>query len=113
MDIQALVSKYLRSADAEIEIASNGNEGVEKALASDFDLILMDISMPVLDGFEATQKLRKQGFTKPIIAMSAHAMKEEKDRALQIGFNDYITKPMNRSLLIEKICFYGRGLDFL
>lgn len=113
MDIQALVSKYLKYAQAEIEMANNGREGVKKALAEDFDLVLMDISMPILDGFEATRELREHGYKKPIIAMSAHAMKEEKEHALQVGFNDYITKPMNRKLLIEKICFYGKGLDFI
>lgn len=112
LDIQALVSKYLKYADANIEIACNGKEGVAKALEGDYDLILMDISMPELDGFEATTQLRSSGFTKPIIAMSAHAMKEERDRAINNGFNDYITKPMNRSLLIEKICFYGKNLNF-
>lgn len=112
LDIQALVSKYLNSAHANISIANNGREGVEKALKENCDLVLMDISMPELDGFEATQRLRKSGFKKPIIAMSAHAMKEEKERALSHGFNDYITKPMNRNLLIEKISYYGRGLNF-
>jgi PAS domain S-box-containing protein len=113
LDIQALVYKYLKSANADIKMANNGNEGVETAMSQDFDLVLMDISMPILDGFEATHKLRKLGYKKPIIAMSAHAMKEEKEKALQMGFNDYITKPMNRTLLIEKINFYGKGMDFI
>lgn len=110
-DIQVLVSKYLTSAEAKIDMASNGQEGLTKALAEKYDLVLMDISMPILDGFEATTQLRKHGFKKPIIAMSAHAMKEEKDRAIEVGFNDYITKPMNRRLLIEKLSFYGKGYD--
>lgn len=111
LDVQALVAKYLVSVDAQIDMANNGREGLNKALKYPYDLILMDISMPELDGFEATQRLRQKGFKKPIIAMSAHAMKEEKDRAIKIGFNDYITKPMNRNLLIEKISFYGRGYN--
>ncbi|MES2770347.1 MAG: PAS domain S-box protein [Bdellovibrionota bacterium] len=112
LDIQALVSKYLKYAEANIEIANNGKEGLEKALHGNFDLVLMDISMPELDGFEATQKLRESGFKKPIIAMSAHAMKEEKERAVKNGFNDYITKPMNKTQLIEKISFYSKNLQF-
>ena len=110
LDMQALVSKYLRSAKAEIEIANNGREGIEKAVRNNFDIVLMDISMPELDGFEATHKLRARGYKKPIIAMSAHAMKEEKERAIKTGFDDYITKPMNKSQLIDKVNFYGRKL---
>ncbi len=112
-DIQILVANYLNAANAEIEFANNGQEGVEKALQGNCDIVLMDISMPVLDGFEATRILRTKDFSKPIIAMSAHAMKEERSKALKMGFNDYLTKPMNRQLLIEKLSFYGRNLNFI
>jgi PAS domain S-box-containing protein len=103
LDNQVLFSRYLKQAGASIEFATDGKSGVEKALTKSFDVVLMDIQMPVMNGHEATTQLRKTGFTKPIIALTAHAMKAERDRAIEEGFSDYLTKPLNRKLLIETI----------
>ena len=100
-DNQVLICAFLRETKAEITIANNGREGVEIALKNNFDLILMDIQMPFLDGFEATRAIRASGSNRPIVAMTAHAMQDEKLRCLKSGFTAYVSKPLNRKLLIE------------
>ncbi len=94
VDNQLLVKVYLVKVKANVHFASNGNEGVEKALSLNPDIVLMDIQMPVKDGCTATQELRNKGFSKPIIALTANAMKEDRERCLQAGCNDYLTKPL-------------------
>ncbi len=103
IDIQIVIKHVLMRAGIKVHLASNGEEGVEKAFGSEFDLILMDIQMPKKDGFEATVELRRRGFTQPIIALTAHAMKEERERALRSGFDAYLTKPIEKHRLIETI----------
>ncbi len=98
-----LVSNILRSYDAYVETAANGLEGVKKAEAAPFDVVLMDIQMPVMDGYEAYQILRSNGFRAPIIALTAHAMVEDKRRTQNMGFDAHITKPIDRLLLIDCI----------
>jgi PAS domain S-box-containing protein len=100
---QILISKFLTGAGAQVELANNGLEGMNKALQGDYGIILMDIQMPEMDGYEATTKLRAQGYTKPIIALTAHALKEDRDRCLQVGCTDHLTKPIDRQLLINQI----------
>jgi signal transduction histidine kinase/ActR/RegA family two-component response regulator len=102
-DNQFLFVRYLKKAGAHIELASDGLEGVEKAQQLKFDAILMDIQMPNLDGYGATKRLKEIGITTPIIALTAHAMKEERDRALMSGFSDYLIKPLDSQLLIETL----------
>lgn len=102
-DNRAMVVKFLQREGADVETASDGIEGVQKAIDHKPDLVLMDIQMPTCDGYKATSSLRKQGFTRPIVALTAHAMKEERERSLHSGFDDYLTKPINRNLLIDTI----------
>jgi len=85
-----------------VEVARNGREATEKALSSDFDLILMDLQMPEMDGYEATSFLRTTGFDKPIFALTA-SMEEfqDKDRA-EAGLDDFITKPFTAEIIFEK-----------
>ncbi len=103
VDNQVLFSRYLKSAGALVTFANNGEEGMERALNEEFDLVLMDIQMPKKNGHEATAELRKAGYQKPIVALTAHAFKEERDRAMSGGFSDYLTKPLKRQTLIETI----------
>jgi PAS domain S-box-containing protein len=102
-DNRAMVTRFLTRAGASVETAVNGEEGVKKAIDLQPDIVLMDIQMPEKDGHTATAELRRSGFAKPIIAITAHAMKEERDRSLSNGFDEYLTKPVNRSRLIETL----------
>lgn len=103
-DNQRLIATYLQKEGAQVSFANNGAEGVEKALTeSQFDLILMDIQMPVLDGHGAARKLRDAKFSKPVIALTAHAMKEERERCMASGFIDFLTKPVQRNALVDTL----------
>jgi len=105
-DNLVLITRILQLAGATVETASNGREGIEKALHGNYSLILMDLQMPVMDGHEATRELRRRGFNRPIIALTAHAMKEERKRCLESGFDDHITKPIDRDSLIHALAAY-------
>ncbi|MES2966145.1 MAG: MHYT domain-containing protein [Bdellovibrionota bacterium] len=106
-DNRALVKKILMLSGVSVDVASNGREGMEKALAGDFDLVLMDLQMPEMDGYEATRNLRTRGYKKPIIALTAHAMTEERKRCLESGFNDHLTKPIDRESLVRTLAEYS------
>jgi PAS domain S-box-containing protein len=95
-----------------VDVAENGQKAIELALAnSGYELILMDCQMPTLDGFEATRELRKQGFKKPIIAMTANAMQGDREKCITSGMDDYITKPINTALLKEVLEKYIKTDD--
>jgi len=101
---QKLAKIMLTKAGYQVEVANNGKEAVEKYAASpkDFDLIFMDVQMPEMDGLEATKAIRQGGFyTIPIVAMTAHAMKGDREMCLEAGMDDYITKPIKREVVFE------------
>ena len=102
-DNQLLIQKFLSDSGAEVITANNGREGLEKALAQKFDLILLDIQMPEMDGYGALKGIREGGLQLPIIALTAHALREERERAHKAGFNDYLTKPVTKKTLLERI----------
>jgi PAS domain S-box-containing protein len=104
-DNQRLIAHVLRRAGAEVEIAENGRIAVERALrahddGTPFDLVLMDMQMPELDGYGATAELRRLGFATPIVALTAHAMAEDRPRCLNAGCDDYQSKPVERAVLV-------------
>jgi CheY-like chemotaxis protein len=102
-DNEALMRAYLKRTGVQLEVARNGLQAVEMALEGDFDLILMDIQMPLMDGVQATRVLREKEYQKPIVALSAHALSEEINRSLEAGCQAYLTKPVTRAGLIEEI----------
>ena len=122
-DNQRLLSLVLEKAGAEVTIARNGQEALEMAMASfpgwgrrhddptqPFDIVLMDIQMPEMDGYEATRRLRREGYDGPIIALSAHATTHAVRQCLAAGCDDYLSKPIDRDALLWKIAEYvGQG----
>jgi hypothetical protein len=83
--------------------AATGKEAVDLAFQQDVDLILMDIQIPVIDGYEATRQIKKQKPDIPVIAQTAHALEEERTKCLDSGADDYISKPINRKDLLAKM----------
>jgi CheY-like chemotaxis protein/HPt (histidine-containing phosphotransfer) domain-containing protein len=100
---QQIATELLEHVGVEIEVASNGKEAVDLFLRKDFDLILLDIQMPLMDGMEATRIIRASGKagadTLPVLAMTAHAMSSDREKSLKVGMNDHLTKPIDPQLL--------------
>jgi signal transduction histidine kinase/CheY-like chemotaxis protein len=109
---QMLIVKVLQKRDFTIDIAANGVIALSKHRNNDYDIILMDLQMPEMDGYEATRNIRNMPDNKndiPIMAMTAHTIKGEMERCLAIGMNDYIPKPFNVNELFEKIFALVKG----
>jgi CheY-like chemotaxis protein len=102
------VLTQLLNDDYHLLIARDGAQGVSMAKANNPDLILMDISLPVMDGYEATRRIRDAKIFVPIIGLSAHAMSGDEEKAKEAGCNDYMTKPVDEVLLIKKLNQYLR-----
>ena len=100
-----MLSRRLARRGHEVEMAVDGPEGVAKAAAGAYDLVLMDMSLPEIDGWEATRRIRaaEDGRQVPIIALTAHAMAGDREKALEAGCNDYDTKPVDLDRLLGKI----------
>ncbi len=100
-----MLSRRLVRRGHVVEIAVDGAEGVTRALEGGWDLILMDMSLPEIDGWEATRRIRAdaRGRDVPIIALTAHAMSGDRDKALDAGCNDYDTKPVDLERLLGKM----------
>ncbi len=112
-DNQRLIRLLLAKLGLEIEICENGQQGVERALAAreaghPFSLILMDMQMPIMDGYTATRILRRRGYTGSIVALTAHAMHAERGRCLAAGCDDFATKPVDRETFFALLSRYLR-----
>lgn len=103
---QMLVVTMLKKWKYQIDVAGNGQIAVEKVSQKDYDLILMDVHMPELDGYAATKEIRKSANKIPIIAMTASALKGEQERCIEAGMDDYISKPFDKTVLRQKLAFY-------
>lgn len=105
-DLLALMSFVLTSEGAVVHLARDGGEGVARMEAHVYDLILMDLQMPILDGYEALRQIRSRGFTRPIIAMTAQGLYSDKEKCLAAGFDNFLLKPIQMPHLIEIILLH-------
>ncbi len=103
---QALIELLLKKLGIEVVVVENGRQAVQKAIAEKFDVIIMDIQMPLMNGYEATKLLRKDGVEIPIIALTACAMKGDDEKCFAAGCNDYLPKPIDRKKLVETLMKY-------
>jgi CheY-like chemotaxis protein/anti-sigma regulatory factor (Ser/Thr protein kinase) len=112
-DNQRLISFLLRKAGADVAIVENGQAAIDAIVAAQtsteneasetFDVILMDMQMPLLDGYAATRRLRSMGYGGPIVALTAHAMIQDRQKCLDAGCDDYLAKPVDRLTLLETV----------
>jgi CheY-like chemotaxis protein/HPt (histidine-containing phosphotransfer) domain-containing protein/anti-sigma regulatory factor (Ser/Thr protein kinase) len=107
-DNQRLISTYLRKAGAHVDVVGDGAQAVQQALAAStegapYDVVLMDMQMPELDGYGAAGKLRVRGYRGPIVALTAHAMAGDRDRCIAAGCDEYLTKPVDRARLVATV----------
>ena len=106
IDNQRLISMYLKKLGADVTIANNGQEAIDIVRDNEFDLILMDMQMPVMNGIDATIFLRNQGYSKPVIALTANAMKEDVDACYKAGCDNFIQKPVIQHQFMKVISDY-------
>jgi CheY-like chemotaxis protein len=107
-DNRRLITYLLRRAGAEVDIAEDGRAGAEKVLTAwgkgaPYDAVLMDMQMPVMDGYQATRYLREKGYAGPIIALTAHSMAGDREKCLAAGCNDFASKPVSREEVLRTI----------
>jgi CheY-like chemotaxis protein/anti-sigma regulatory factor (Ser/Thr protein kinase) len=105
---QIVITHQLTEAGATVTLADNGQTAIEligthESSGSPFDVVLMDMQMPIMDGYEATRRLRSDSYTRPIIAITAHALSGDCEKTLEVGCDAYISKPVNREQLIRTI----------
>ncbi|MBX5481206.1 MAG: response regulator [Myxococcaceae bacterium] len=100
-----MLSRRLIRRGFEVELAVDGQEGVDKANTANADIILLDLSLPIIDGWEVARRIRQNPALNqtPILALTAHALNEDRDKALEAGCDDYDTKPVELPRLLEKI----------
>jgi CheY-like chemotaxis protein len=116
VDNQRLINLLLHKAGAEVTIVENGKLALEAALAAEsagqpFDVLLTDMQMPVMDGYEAVRRLREAGYRHPIVAVTAHAMRQDEQKCLEAGCDAYTSKPIEQAALIATVWRFARNRD--
>jgi len=106
IDNQRLLQLYISRIGANLTIVANGEEAIKEAQKQHFDLILMDKQMPVMDGMEAVKLLRQAGYKKPIVALTANALQQDRDECMQAGCDDFLPKPINKKKFIAVLSQY-------
>jgi len=112
-DNRKVLKFYLEAAGLSVDTMENGREGVQQALCQEYDLVLMDMQMPELDGYEAARRLRAAGYRQPIVALTAQAMASDREKCIRAGCSDYITKPIEYQRLLSVIGSYCERSDAL
>lgn len=102
-DIRQLVATLLQRKGFAVTTAAGGKQGILQASTDQPDLILMDLNMPEMDGWQATKTIREEGITTPVVALTAHVMTDDQDRALEAGFDGFQTKPLELDALVSLI----------
>jgi len=98
---QKLIKRHLEKMGLTVFAVDNGKRAIDQALSENYDMIFMDIQMPVMGGLEAVKQLREKGFEKPVVALTANALQEDKERCLSVGCNEYATKPIHYEQLYQ------------
>jgi two-component system, sensor histidine kinase len=108
---QILMRRFLEASGAAVVLAVDGAEALNMALDQDYDLVLMDMHMPVLDGYEATKQLRAKGCDTPIVALTANAMRGEQEACIAAGCVAYITKPVKANVLVDTLARFAKKVS--
>jgi DNA-binding response OmpR family regulator len=102
-NLGALLAEYLRAKDFKVELRTDGQQGMQAYLAGKFDLLILDVMMPVKDGFTLAREIRQQDKTTPIVFLTAKSMKQDTIQGLEIGADDYLTKPFSMEELLLRV----------
>lgn len=105
---QSIIEKYIHDFDMQLTIVDDGQKCLDTLEKQHYDVILMDIIMPKINGLEVAQAIRKKGITTPIIAVTSNIWKEDKVQSIQSGMNDFLPKPFNAQRLAQKIAFWSK-----
>ncbi|WP_373999351.1 ATP-binding protein [Bdellovibrio bacteriovorus] len=98
-----LLKRALLKNGATVDTSENGKDAIKKAMERQYDIVLMDIQMPEMDGYQSKKALEERGYTGPIVALTAHAMKEEQEKTRDAGFSAHLTKPLNKQELVNTV----------
>lgn len=108
-DNQVLIRYFLEQVGARVEITDDGKKAYDLAMGGDYDLVMMDIQMPVMDGYQAISLLRENKYKGAVIAITAHALKEDREHCLAIGFDNHVTKPIQGNVLVREVARYRKN----
>lgn len=106
-DILLMISRFLRAEGAKVDVAEDGMQALDRTSENRYDIVLMDLKMPKLDGFTAVAAMRDRGIKVPIIALTAHSVTEIRDKCIMSGFNERLCKPIDRQTLVTEVASFA------